>query len=819
MKKVELLAPVGSFEALVAAVQNGADAVYLGGKKFGARQYANNFDEDTLIEAVEYCHIRGVKVYVTINTLVSNDEFEEFMKYVGFLYDIDVDAVIIQDLGVLKAIKRNFPDFEIHASTQMTIHNLEGIKLLKDLGVKRTVLAREMKLRDIEYIKENSDMEIEVFIHGALCICYSGQCLMSSLIGGRSGNRGRCAQPCRLPYKLLDIETKKEIQAFNGDYILSPRDLNTIEDLDRLLKLGIESLKIEGRMKRPEYVATVVKAYRNAIDMYYRDGRIKIDHETKKDLLQIFNRKFTKGHIFNETNSQIMGYEKPGNRGVEIGHVIAFDKEKQRVKIKLSGEINIGDGIEIRNSKTKDNGTKVRKIFKDNKIKESALKGEIVEIELRGQVHKGDRVFKTSDSKLLEKAAESYRRENKIIPISAAVKGRLGEVLELYICDDNDNYVSVKGKQKIEKAINRPLSKERIIKQLKKLGNTPYSIEKAEIDIDENISIPIGEINSIRREAIDNLNDMRKRINNRRKTNIDIKVIDGTNIKDKKTSISLAGYVNNLEQLKAILTTKIDIIYYSNMLDIHRAYDMSHKNNKLLIPALSRITNNAELDVLYNKKEIINRNKHILLSNHGQLNMFKDYDIDIHADFSFNIFNSLAAQQMSDLNVSTITLSPELNFQQLKDLISKAEIDCEMIVYGHLPMMITEYCLINILAEKNDKKGCGICKNKKYGLKDRYGLVFPLQTDTNCRTQILNSKKLFLIEYMKEIINSNVGIMRLQFTNEDKNEIISIVKAYNETLARILKGQRGLTSEAKELIDSYKNKDDYTKGHFSRGVI
>ncbi|SKC43620.1 DUF3656 domain-containing U32 family peptidase [Maledivibacter halophilus] len=819
MKKAELLAPVGSFDALIAAVQNGADAVYLGGKKFGARQYASNFDEDTLKDAVEYCHIRDVKIYVTVNTLVLNEEFEELIEYIEFLYNIDIDAIIVQDLGILKALKEKFPDFEVHASTQMTIHNLEGIKLLENLGVKRTVVAREMKLKDIKNIRENSDMEIEVFVHGALCICYSGQCLMSSLIGGRSGNRGRCAQPCRLPYKLVDLETKEEIESVQGDYILSPRDLNTLENLGEILKLGVHSLKIEGRMKRPEYVATVVKAYRKAIDMYYRDGRINIDDKTKHELLQIFNRKFTKGHIFEERNNSLMAFEMPGNRGVEIGHITGFDPKKGRAKVKLKNELNKGDGIEIRNGKTETKGIKIIKLFRNNKVVEKASKGDIIEIELKGKVHRGDKIFKTSDISLLTSAAKSYSSENIRIPISGALKGKLGEVFELYIWDEKGNYVSAKGNQKIEKAINKALSKERILKQLSKLGNTPYGFEKVEIDIDENISAPISEINNLRREAIENLNNLRKNINKRNKISSKLDFFQRIIPREKENVPSLYAYVNNLEQLEAIVSTRIERIYYSNILDIERAFDIAKKAQKLLIPSLDRITNDGDIEALKKKKNIITQNNHVLLANHGQLNIFRNDNIKIHADFSFNIFNSMAANQMQDLKVKNITLSPELNFNQIKDLVKKISIDCQIIVYGHLPMMITEYCPVNAIVNRDNEKSCGLCQNKKYGLKDRYGVIFPLKKDNNCRTQILNSKKLLLIDYMDGIFKSNIANIRLQFTNEDKNEIISIVKAYDKTLNRILSGKKGVTNEIKNFIKMYKDKGDYTRGHFSRGVI
>ncbi|WP_432663944.1 U32 family peptidase [Wukongibacter baidiensis] len=817
MKKVELLAPVGSYEALIAAVQNGADAVYLGGKKFGARQYANNFDEEKLKEAVEYCHIRDVKVYVTVNTIVADEELKDFMEYINLLYNLDVDAVIIQDLGVLKYIRESFPDFEVHASTQMTIHNLEGINLLKDLGIKRTVLAREMGIDSIKNIKENSDMEIEVFVHGALCICYSGQCLMSSLIGGRSGNRGRCAQPCRLPYKLVDLETEKEIDSSDGNYILSPKDLNTIENLDKLLRIGVESLKIEGRMKRPEYVAVVVGAYRKAIDMYYEKGYIKIDGDTKKELMQIFNRNFTKGHVLGEKGKELMGFEKPGNRGLEIGQVAEFDKRKRRLKIKLTDVLRKGDGVEVRNKRIENKGIRVKKMFRNNKLVEESFERDTIEIEFNGEAIKGDKVFKTADVELLSKASETYKSEGKKIPISGAVKCKLDDELELYIWD-NDNYITKKGTVKVEKAINKPLSAERLEKQLKKLGNTAYKLEEIEIDIDANVTVPISEVNNIRREAIESLNKLRSNMNNRPQTDFRPMKLDYIINKEKEDNTSLTAYVNNMEQLNAVLSTDIHTIYYSNIYDLEKALSMGSKAKKQLIPALNRITYDGELEVIKEKRDVIIESGHLLVSNHGQLNMFMDEDIKIHTDFSFNIFNSLAAQKLRELNVSDITLSPELNYSQISDFVSKIN-GLEIIAYGHLPMMITEYCPVKAVSDNGNNKNCSLCSNKRYGLKDRYGIVFPIQRDNGCRTHILNSKKLFLLENMEKIVPKNVKNMRLQFTNEDKSEIISIVKAYCKTLDRILKGEKGLSKDAFEIISRYKDNGDYTKGHFSRGVM
>ncbi len=822
MNRVELLAPVGSYEAMVAAVQNGADAIYLGGKSFGARQYANNFDEKELIESVEYCHIRGVKVYVTVNTLVANDEFDDLKRFINFLYNIDVDAVIVQDLGVLKYIRESYPDFEVHSSTQMTIHNLEGIRFLEGLGIKRTVLAREMSIDEIRCIKENTKMELEVFIHGALCICYSGQCLMSSMIGGRSGNRGRCAQPCRLPYKLVDLKSKGEIKCGQGEYLLSPRDLNTIENLDKILELGVESLKIEGRMKRPEYVAVVVDAYRRAIDTYQRTGKIQVGEDIRRDLLQIFNRKFTGGYLFGETGRKLMGFEKPGNRGIEVGKVLYYNKKSKRLKIKLIGSLNQGDGIKIKGDNGREHGTQVSKLYVGNKLVQNGIEGQVVEINFNGYVGRGDVVYKTSDTLLLERAQNSYRDEKKRIPIYGAIKIRQGEELEVYIWDNNGHHVSCRGEKKIEKALNRPLTEDRVRKQMEKLGDTPYRFEKLEVDIERGVSVSISEINGVRRKAIDKLNTMRRNLNNRKKVklyNAQSKQNKDVEYRQREKKVRLSGYVNNIEQLKAALDGDIDIIYYSNLKDIEKAYMLAEEQNKLLIPALGRITGDKELKQIKNNIDKLGKSGYILTANHGQLNMLKGCGQKLYTDFSFNIFNNLAAKQLSDLGVKSITLSPELTLNQIKDIALRSGTACEMIVYGHLPLMITKYCVIKNVLGGEDQKRCSLCNERKYGLKDRYGVVFPIKAESNCRIQILNSKKLFLLEYIRDIIDSGIVNIRLQFTNEDKNEIINTIKAYRKMIGLSLKGKMELPKDIKKLIKSYKNRGDYTKGHVFRGVI
>jgi len=810
VKKTELLAPAGSYEALVAAVQNGADAVYLGGKSFGARQYASNFDEDGLKKAVKYCHLRDVKVYVTVNTLVRNDELQGVMEYIDFLYNNDVDAVIVQDLGILKYIRDNYPDLSIHSSTQMTIHNLEGAKLLKELGVKRVVVAREMSLEEIINIKNNLGIELEVFIHGALCICYSGQCLMSSHIGGRSGNRGRCAQPCRLPYKLVELESGKELKT-RGDYILSPRDLNTIEYIEELIKLGV-SLKIEGRMKKPEYVSVVVKNYRRAIDYYHEKGKVNITKEMRDELEQIFNRKFTKGYLFGESGKDMMSYEKPGNRGVVVGRVIEYNNEKNRVVVKLTSPIRSGDGIRI-NTENKDIGMVVKDIYKDKKNVDEAHNGDTIELIVKGRIEIGDIIFKTSDKGLLDKAREGYQKEYRKIPIQGIIKGKIGDYLKAYAWDSNGNYAFVKGSIKIEMALKVPLDEERIYQQMNKLGDTPFIFEDLKIDIDSNISLPLREINRVRRELIEELSNQRANRYYRQATDLKqkgFKFIRGNKETNKK--LLLSAYASNKEQFETLLKLDIDIIYYKSSISMTKVKEVSKKDTKLIVPALNIISKDNEM----NYDDLINSNDNILVGNLGQLNMFKDKGINIFTDLSFNVFNSLTINKLKELGVSTVTLSTELTLDQLRDIPKIEDVNYEIIGYGHLPLMTSEYCPLEGVESQE-----GSCKGNcnKYGLKDRYGFVFPIQCEDYCRIRLLNPQKLFNIEFLKEFLKTSITQIRLQFTNEDKNEIISIVQGYRRVIDNLSRGVEEIPPEVQKLVNHYKSSKDYTKGHFYRGVF
>lgn len=516
MKEVELLAPVGSFESLKAAVQNGANAVYLGGKDFSARASANNFDREELKEAVRYAHIRGVRVFVTTNTLIKQSELEGFIEYVKFLYDINIDAVILQDIGAAMTIKKLLPDFELHASTQMVAHSLEDVKYLEGVGFDRVVLARELNVEEIKHICDNTNVDIEVFVHGALCVCYSGQCLMSSMIGNRSGNRGRCAQPCRQRYTMIDINTGEEV-ASDGDYLLSTRDLNAIEEINQIIDAGVHSLKIEGRMKKPEYVATVIGSYRDAVDDYLRTKKVNVSHDIMTDLYTIFNRKFTKGLLLGEVGEDVMNSQIPNNQGLYIGKVLDYNKKAKRLKISLEENLKKGDGINL-------GGGVIGRIIKGKEITDIGYKGEIIEIDFIGEARRNQMIFKTSDTQLMDKVQSTFKQEKELAKsfIDGEISLKLGQNPIIKFKDLNGNEAEVVGDFVIEKALKVPMSKEKIETQLKKLGNTPYELRNLKIDLDEGISLPISVINQIRRECIDNLSEKRIDIKDRKYKNEEI---------------------------------------------------------------------------------------------------------------------------------------------------------------------------------------------------------------------------------------------------------------------------------------------------------
>jgi putative protease len=502
MKKAELLAPAGNMEALKAAVAGGADAVYLGGQNFSARAQAGNFSHDELTEAVRYCHIHDVSVYVTMNTLVYEEELEAAKREVRFLYQAGVDALLVQDLGLFHWIRTCLPDFPLHCSTQMHIHNPAGTEVMRAAGASRVVLARETPL---EIVREccRKGIEIETFVYGALCISYSGQCLMSAVTKGRSGNRGVCAQCCRLRYRWNDGTSS--IEDPRGQYLLSPRDLNILDELPILLQAGVASLKIEGRMKRPEYVYLVTKTFREAIDAYYSGREYRLSAQRKEELMLLFNRGFTKGHLFHDPLEDRMSPFRPNHMGLREG--VVEEQKDGRILVRLEAPLYQHDGLRVICA-DRDVGVTAVRIYENGLLVAEAQKGSHVWLVCPDPVRKGSVLVKTTDSRLNQRIADAISRGPEKIPVWITYQAEAGKPMSVRIRDDCGREAAAETAEICQQARTAPLSADQIAESLKKTGDTPFAVRDVQGAAD-NIFLPVKSINDVRRRAFQKLEDLR----------------------------------------------------------------------------------------------------------------------------------------------------------------------------------------------------------------------------------------------------------------------------------------------------------------------
>ncbi len=665
MKKPEILAPAGNMECLRAAIIAGADAIYIGGYMFGARAFSNNFSDEEIIEAVNYAHMYNVKIYVATNTLIYENEVDRFINYIQFLYNNNVDAVIVQDIGMMDLIRQTFPDLEVHASTQMHIHNLDGVKIANKLGLTRVVLARETTYEDIREIKKNTNTEIEIFVHGALCISYSGQCLMSSLIGGRSGNRGTCAGSCRQKYNVLDEDGK---QVNKDEYNLSTKDLSSLDNLGKLIEIGVDSLKIEGRMKSPEYVYLVVSLYRKAVDSYIKDQVINITDKEMENLKKTFNRMFTKGFMFNEDNNNFINSYRPNHQGVEVGKVVSC-KENSLV-IKLTDNLNINDGIRIIGNE--DTGCIVTSMFINGKRVTSAKAGELVTISYKDAVEKDSLVLKTTDYELNKDINNAIKSNKRKIQITGKILVKEDKLIQLQV-SDGIYQVIVSGESCIKKATTTPTSIDRILQQVTKTGSTVYEFSKVDMDIDNNLFVPIKEINELRRVALEELTSRRLTIKRQYK-----KEIYKRTVPTFERRFSKSIYIKSKGQYDAIKNNDYEYIYVD--LDLYNILD----DQRIILKLPRVITRYKE----YNMPLLV-----------GELGSINKY-ININTDFSLNVVNSYSIALLHSLGVKQITISYEMNDSQIMEMINEYKKrynehpNLEMIVYAKEEIMISKFNLL-----------------------------------------------------------------------------------------------------------------------------
>ena len=717
----ELLVPAGDMECLRQAVHNGCDAVYLACKSFGARKFAKNFDNEEIIEALRFCHLYGVKVYVTMNTLVKNNEVDTFLEQVDFLHKNGVDALIMQDFGMICLVREMYPNLEIHASTQANISSKEVCKLYYDLGVKRVVFSRELSIDEIDDI--DVPIEKEAFIHGALCISYSGECLMSSMLGGRSGNRGECAGSCRLPYTLIDGNQTISKE----EYLLSTKELNTSPNIDRLLKSSIYSFKIEGRMKSPLYVGFITRLYRNLIDR----RKINLEEETDK-LKTIYNREFTLGRIFNASDKELMNPISPNHIGLEIGRVIEINKDKIKIKLNKNQELHQYDAIRFLNS---NKGLIVNYLY-DQKMNLISSSNDTCYIDNKVGLTREDIITKTGDY-LLGKAFEKVERK---INISIDVKAKLDSNL-LVRFNDGENIVEIE-KNVIDKSINNPLTEDSLKKHLSKLGNTIFTCNNFNIDMDNNIFIRINDLNEIRRELVDKLNDVR--IN--KKSNYLKKEVKFTKT-NFKANRKITCQVYTEGQLNACLELNVDRIYVKNI-DLYKKY----KNNSNVYYALPRC--------LYN-----------IFDNLQERNLISDYanykDYEVIGDYPLNVTNIYTAYYLAKIGIKTITLSVELNITEFNSFIEEYEekfghLEFEVLCYGRIENMLIKGNILDLALEKD------------YILKDFNNREFPVYYDGK-NTHILNYENSFI---NSSLLNNKCNL-RYNFYNEDALEVKNILLKNN----------------------------------------
>ena len=766
----EVLAPAGSYESFHAAIAAGADAVYLAGNLFGARAFAQNFSEEELLHVIDEAHLHGRKIYLTVNTLLKEKELEEKLyTYLEAYYNEGLDAVIVQDYGVLRFIRQHFPGLALHASTQMTVTGPEGASLLADYGVERVVPARELSLKEVETIKKATQMEMECFVHGALCYCYSGQCLMSSMIGGRSGNRGQCAQPCRLPYTY---------KGKNG-YLMSLKDICTLESIPDLIEHGIDSFKIEGRMKKPEYVAGVTAMYRKYTDLYLEHGREKfrVKKSDLEELMDLYNRGgFHSGYYFVHNGPEMLCTNRPNHAGTKAAKVLG--QKGRELQISVLKDLSKGDVLEFPSG------------HGDYTLGKDWKKGERQTILLpkNQREKKGAWIFRTRCNALLQRLNQTYVNAKLQEPISGRVVLKPGEkaVLELRFTGRNGTktVIRVKG-ERIAPAENRPLTEEQVTKALAKTGNTPFYFETLDVKLEGDCFCPMQQLNTLRRQGIEELE--KAVLNGFRRTSADVGQQDMTDtVSDlEKRADNTAGNLRTsvlaetLEQLEAMWEFLESALESSEMeQSLRRIYldfelflgketpektrEICRKFQKkkiqifLALPHISRGNLDGKLkSLLLAEKETVDG---VLIRNLESLGMLRKigFDKSVIADHNLYILNHEAKKFLKEEGISEYTASLELNAKELSGLDLT---DCEGVVYGYIPVMESAQCL---------EKTCFGCKKAsgRDEMADRLGHRFSMRrVCTFCYNVIYNTDPQVLFSEMDTLRRVKVSSCRLHFTH------------------------------------------------------
>lgn len=850
----ELLAPAGDWECAKAAVENGADAIYFGLNRFNARMRAHNFTEADLPALMEFLHRRGVRGYVTFNTLVFANELAEAERYLRSIIAAGVDAAIVQDIGIARLIRKLSPDFPIHASTQMTITSAAGVDFARKLGCNLVVLARECSLKDIEAIREGSkfsvpgsktrghgfepgtlnvELPLEVFVHGALCVAYSGQCLTSEALGGRSANRGECAQACRMPYEL--VCDGQSIPLGDRKYLLSPQDLAGIEVLPELIRSGVASLKIEGRLKSPEYVANITRTYRHALDanVISVPRRPAFDSRQKYDLEMAFSRGLYTGWFRGINNQELVHARFGKKRGVFVGNVTRVGREQ--VFLRLEAPLKAGDGVVFDNGhpENEEEGGRVFKVQNPKSKVQGLDDGVGIEIAVSfaqgavkfSRIHVGDRVWKTSDPELDRRLRQTFTGDKPQFqrPLAMEVHGHAGVPLTVVVRDELGNVTQAASTMPLASARKQPLGEDKLREQLGRLGGTPFRLGELKSCLEGEVILPVSELNRVRREMVVQLERLRAQPKRWTLNSFESEISDLESSRAAAPTSELIVLVRSMAQLDAALGCGVRTIYceFENPKKYREAVTFFRErmadSSPLGFPPSAiwveppRITKPGEEWILNQVRSC--EADGFLVRNYDHLEFFRD--CRRRGDFSLNVANPLTAEYLLEhYGLERVTASYDLNFDQLSALLRSAPPEWfEITIHQHMPMFHMEHCVFcAFLSSGTDYRNCGRpCDVHQVKLRDRVGMEHPLKADAGCRNTLFNARAQTGAEYVPKMIGLGARFFRIEFLNETLEQTAQILTQYR----RLLRGEISGTQLWREL--KLQNQLGVTRGQMERG--
>ena len=808
---MELLAPAGTMENFMAALESGADAIYLGGKVFNARAHAANFGIDELREAVRLAHILDVSVYVTVNILIGDTELKDLEQYIKDLDSIGVDAIIVQDLAVAEIAKRVAPNIHLHGSTQMTAATLDAVRFYESLGFTRVVLARELSLKEIQHICKHCKAEIEVFVHGALCVCYSGQCLMSSFIGGRSGNRGACAQPCRLPYELLDSKGASVLPKHEA-YLLSPKDLNYSEHMNELVAAGVTSFKVEGRMKKVSYVRQVIGTYREILD------EASIHENQRKALASGFNRGFSTAYLEDTVGRQMMTVVAPNHQGKPIGE--SYTK-KGEVYLSLTEPIEQGSLVKILQS----NGSVTYYTVDDEWtcVSDTLYKGRPAEGLAVGQLYLAS-TPKNTKSRGLQ---EFTRKYDMSVYLSVASNGETNYT-ELTAILDSGLSGTVTNEYVPAIANKVPTSLEKVTEQLGRLGNTLFRLSYVDIP-DGPYMWPASVLNALRRDAVTALETAL--ITHHVESWQALQVIGDVDYDFKAqhelsydTCPMISARVDEIEGVKAAISGGAQKIVFGGDRLSRTPYALSiydevarlcAQSDVICTFATPRVVKDDEVEAYkHTLEEIVQAHPDSISIHVPQALLWLrelGYTGAIEADTGLNIFNTPTLHFWEQLHISCVNPSQELTLKQITELAKHSHVPIETMIHGYTEMMISEYCAIASFVGTGSRVNCPMpCVKESYSLKDRKGEIFPIRTDPYCRMHIMNSHEMDMRAYVPMLLQKGISILRVDGRHMKPSYVKDIVSQYVGIAT-------GTMEAPPKKIDS--QGESITRGHYFRGIL